>query len=145
MVRQPYPSDLSDAEWALLETQLVVTGGRPLKYSLREIANAVFYRLRTGCQWRYLPHDFPPWKNVYYHVTISKKLAAWVAKHLCWEVEVVRRPREWVRCPPGVEPPPLPAGTHRATRFGCRWMLPLRAPLGRRRRVRRWMRGAALP
>ena len=52
-----YPSDLSDAEWALLEPHLVVSGGRPLKYSLREIANAVFYRLRTGCQWRYLPRN----------------------------------------------------------------------------------------
>jgi putative transposase len=40
-------------------------GGRPLKHSKREILDAIFYVLRTGCQWRYLPHDFPPWKTVY--------------------------------------------------------------------------------
>lgn len=40
-------------------------GGRPCKYSKREILNAIFYVMRTGCQWRYLPHDFPHWMSVY--------------------------------------------------------------------------------
>ena len=58
-----------------------------------------------------LTRAFPRMKKLWLDQgDLSKKLAAWVAKHLGWEVEVVRRPRKWVRCPPGVEPPPLPAG-----------------------------------
>jgi transposase len=41
--------------------------GRPRTYSLREILNAVFYLLKTGCQWRLLPHDFPRWPTVYHY------------------------------------------------------------------------------
>ena len=59
MSRLPYPSDLDDEEWELLRPYLEVEGGRPMAYNLREVANAVYYRIRTGCQWRYLPHDLP--------------------------------------------------------------------------------------
>src|SRR3954449_4119869 len=56
-----YPSDLTDAQWALIEPHLpVYPGGRPRKTDLRAVVNAIFYVLRTGCQWRYLPKDFPP-------------------------------------------------------------------------------------
>ena len=68
MVRRPYPTDLNDKEWDKIEGNFLVSyerGGRPLKHSKRELLNAIFYILRTGCQWRYLPHDFPPWKTVY--------------------------------------------------------------------------------
>jgi putative transposase len=65
-MRKPYPTDLSDAEWTCLELHLPTPKaiGRPRIHSLREILDAVFYILKSGCQWRLLPHDFPPWKAV---------------------------------------------------------------------------------
>jgi len=70
--RRPYRSDLSDAQWILLEPVLITwrqARGRlafvPLKHDLREIVNAILYVNRTGIAWEYLPHDFPPYKTVY--------------------------------------------------------------------------------
>ena len=65
--RHPYPSDLSDAEWALLAPLLPTPKptGRPRKWSDRLIADAVFYVLRSGCAWRMLPREFPPWSTVF--------------------------------------------------------------------------------
>ena len=63
----PYPSDLTDARWAILEPHVppARTCGRPRKTDLREVVNAIFYRNRNGCTWRALPRDFPPWRTVY--------------------------------------------------------------------------------
>ena len=56
-----YPSDVTDAQWVLIEPHLPVhPGGRPRKTNLRDVVDAIFYLLRPGCQWRYLPKDFPP-------------------------------------------------------------------------------------
>ena len=56
-----YPSDVTDEQWALIRDLIpVYPGGRPRKTDLRDVVDAVFYVLRTGCQWRYLPKDFPP-------------------------------------------------------------------------------------
>src|SRR3954452_14961320 len=65
--RQPYPSDLSDREWSQVERFIPApkSGGRPAKYERREIVNALLYIDRTGCQWRGLPHHFPPSGAVY--------------------------------------------------------------------------------
>ncbi|WP_079408479.1 IS5 family transposase [Streptomyces sp. 3211] len=73
--RRPYPSDLSDARWELIEPVLsawrferrgrALDFGRPPRHDLREIMNAILYVDRTGCQWAYLPHDFPPHQSVY--------------------------------------------------------------------------------
>lgn len=62
-----YPSDLSDKEWGLIADlmQPNPSGGRPPKHPRREILNAIFYVAKTGCQWRYLPKNLPPWKAVY--------------------------------------------------------------------------------
>src|SRR5271170_1476240 len=61
-----YPSDVTDAQWALIEPHLPVhPGGRPRKTDLRDVLDAVLYILRTGCQWRYLPRDFPPKSTVW--------------------------------------------------------------------------------
>lgn len=70
-----YPSDLSDARWELIEPVLAAWRaerrrhaldiGRPPEHELREIMNAILYVDRTGVQWRYLSHDFPPWETVY--------------------------------------------------------------------------------
>jgi transposase len=64
-----YPSDLSDAEWAILEPLLssAEKRGRPPKWPLRHVADAVFYLLRSGCSWRMLPREYPPWQTFYYH------------------------------------------------------------------------------
>jgi putative transposase len=67
MARTPYPTDLTDAQWALLEPLLPAAkpGGRPRSADLREVVDAILYLLRTGCAWRMLPHDFPPWGTVW--------------------------------------------------------------------------------
>jgi putative transposase len=64
-----YPSDLSDREWAILEPLLSSAGRRgcPPKRPLRHVASAVFYLLRSGCSWRMLPREYPPWQTVYHH------------------------------------------------------------------------------
>lgn len=65
--RRAYPSDLSDAEWNVLEPLLPKPRGfgRPRTVNLREILNAIFYVQRTGCQWEMLPHDLPPHDTAY--------------------------------------------------------------------------------
>jgi transposase len=68
--REPrYPSDLTDDQWALVEPLLppAGTGGRPEKHSRRAVVDAVLYVVRTGCSWRQLPADFPPWQTVYWY------------------------------------------------------------------------------
>ena len=66
MRTESYPSDITDEQWALIEPYLpVYPGGRPRTTSLRDVVDAVFYILRTGCQWRYLPKDFPPKSTVW--------------------------------------------------------------------------------
>jgi putative transposase len=62
-----YPSDLTDAQWALIEPHFPPEpgGGRPRKTDLRHALDAILYILRTGCQWRYLPKDFPPKSTVW--------------------------------------------------------------------------------
>src|SRR5476649_1221295 len=57
-----YPSDLTDAEWAVIEPMIppAKRGGRPREVNLREVLNAIFYVLSTGCQWKALPKDLPP-------------------------------------------------------------------------------------
>ena len=61
MRSQSYPSDVTDEQWRLIEPHIpVYPGGRPRTTDLRDVTDAVFYVLRTGCQWRYLPKDFPP-------------------------------------------------------------------------------------
>jgi transposase len=63
-----YPSDLTDAQWALIEPMVPVKpGGRPAKYPRRRIVEAILYVNRTGCAWRSVPHDFPPWDTVYWY------------------------------------------------------------------------------
>jgi len=69
MTRPAYDTDLTDAEWEIFDQTLQSiqksTKGRKPADPRREMVNAVLYRLRTGCQWRSLPHDFPRWDRVY--------------------------------------------------------------------------------
>ena len=68
-MRKPYPTDLSDEEWKYIEPHISVPKGqgRPRTHSPLEILNATFYVLKSGCQWRMLPHDFPRWPTVYHY------------------------------------------------------------------------------
>ena len=63
-----YPTDLSDAEFRHIEGDLPAANqrGRPKVHAPREILNAVFYVLKSGCPWRLLPREFPPWRTVYH-------------------------------------------------------------------------------
>lgn len=72
MKRKPYPSDVTDQQWALIEAFFsklprCPRPGRPREVDLREIVNALFYHAREGCSWRALPHDFPAWDSVYHY------------------------------------------------------------------------------
>ncbi len=60
---QSYPSDLTDAQWEVIKP--LYSNLRVYKWSKRELTNALLYVVKTGCQWRQLPHDFPPFQTVY--------------------------------------------------------------------------------
>jgi putative transposase len=79
MESKRYPTDLSDEEWGLLETYLPASKwrGRPRLHSPREILNAVFYVLKSGCQWRMLPREFPPWKTVFHYFRAWRLDGTW--------------------------------------------------------------------
>ncbi len=83
MKRPAYPSDLSDREWQLLEPRLPPPrpGGRPITYPRREIVNAIRYVLRTGCSWRMLPHDLPPWRIVFHYFRTWRRDGTWQRAH----------------------------------------------------------------
>ncbi len=65
--RKPYPSDLTEKEWALLQPLLPLENsiGTPREVKLREVVNALMYVVDNGIKWRALPHDFPAWQTVY--------------------------------------------------------------------------------
>lgn len=77
--RKPYPTDLTDEQWKVLEPLVPAPkpGPQPVKHARREILNAIFYLNRSGCQWRMLPHDFPPWQLVYGYYRQWRKDGMW--------------------------------------------------------------------
>ncbi len=77
--QEPYPSDLNDVEWALLRPLLNVPPklGRPPRHDRRLVLNAIFYVVRSGCAWRLLPHDLPPWRLVYYYFACWRESGLW--------------------------------------------------------------------
>jgi len=78
--RIPYPSDLSDKEWGIIKPHFPcprTNRGRKRVHSYREILNAIFYLLRSGCAWRMLPHEFPPWKTVYHYFHLWRLTGFW--------------------------------------------------------------------
>lgn len=82
-MREKYPSDLTDKEWAFLEPLIPGDAklGRPPRYCKREIANAIFYLVRSGCAWRMMPHDLPPWRICYHYFSKWKHAGVWEAIH----------------------------------------------------------------
>jgi transposase len=81
--RISYPSDLSNAEWQILESLLPIEkpGGRHRRYSMREIINALQYLIRGGGAWRSLPHDLPHWQSVYHYFRRWKRDGTWLRIH----------------------------------------------------------------
>jgi putative transposase len=77
MMRRACQTDLSNAEWALIEPHLPTprAPGRPRVHSLREILNAIFYIVKSDCAWRLLPHEFPPRRTVYHY---TSELGGWM-------------------------------------------------------------------
>lgn len=102
MTRRRYTSDLTDAEWAIFDARFKELRkslrGRPPINPQRETVNAILYRLRTGCQWRDLPHDFPDWQAVYSRFRAWKEKGLWQRLH-----DVLRRE---VRVQEGRDPEP---------------------------------------
>ena len=78
-MRKTYLTDLSDAQWRRLQAYLPnpKPEGRPRTHSLRDVLDAIFYVLKSGCLWRLLPHDFPPWSTVYYHFRRFRLKGLW--------------------------------------------------------------------
>lgn len=103
MNRQPYPTDLSDAEWHRLAPLVPKpkAGGRPPKYPRREILNAILYLVRAGCTWRLLPHEFPSWRIVYHYFRLWRLQGVWQRIH--------HRLRKLLRKAAGREPSPSAA------------------------------------
>ena len=83
--RPAYPTDLTDAEWRLLEPLIppVKPGGRPARHTRRELLNAIGYWVRAGCAWRLLPHDLPPWQTVYHYFRLWRPRRALGADPHC--------------------------------------------------------------
>lgn len=100
---QSYPSDLTDQEWEILEPLIpsAKEGGRPRTTDMHEVLNAILYVDRTGCQWRALPHDFPPWSTVWSYFRRWRNDGTWQCMHTAL--------REAVRVKQGREPTPSAA------------------------------------
>ncbi|HZC05457.1 MAG TPA: IS5 family transposase [Ktedonobacterales bacterium] len=99
----PYPSDLSDHEWAVLAPLLPPPkpGGRPRSVDLRRILNGIFHVLRSGCQWRMLPREYGPWSTVYTYWRAWRLDGTWEWIH--------HTLREWLRRQLGRQPTPSAA------------------------------------
>ncbi len=82
-MRKTYPTDLSEEEWYCIEPHIPTPKalGRPRVHTLREILNAIFYIVRSGCAWRLLPHDFPPWKTIHHYFRIWRLDGTWKKLH----------------------------------------------------------------
>lgn len=83
MARTPYPSDLTDAQWSLIEPliPLAEPGGRHRSVNMREVINGILYLNRTGGSWRMLPHEFPPWGTVHYYYRRFRLDGTWQRIH----------------------------------------------------------------
>ncbi|MDQ3779244.1 MAG: IS5 family transposase [Chloroflexota bacterium] len=79
----PYPSDLTDAEWAILAPLIPAAkpGGRPRKWAMRAVLDAIFSLVRAGCTWRMLPRGFPPWSTVHHYCRQWRKEGIWERIH----------------------------------------------------------------
>ena len=77
--KQVYPTDLDDTQWLKIRPYLPATAstGRPREHGWRKILNGIFYLLQSGCSWRMLPDDLPPWKTVYHYFRLWRRDGTW--------------------------------------------------------------------
>src|SRR3954470_9943226 len=86
-LRKGYLTDLTDAQWERISSFIPlaksnrVKGGRPRTTNMREVVNAIFYFVRSGCEWRMLPHDFPDWHIVRHYFDAWQNDGTWLAIH----------------------------------------------------------------
>ena len=110
--KEPYPSDLNEGEWELLRPLISVPPklGRPPRHDRRLVLNAIFYVVRSGCAWRLLPHDLPPWRLCYYYFAKWRENGLWqeINEHLR---EAVREKRAKKK------PPALRSSTRRVLKW----------------------------
>jgi putative transposase len=83
MKRTSYPADITDEQWLLIEPHIPGSkpGGRPRKVGMRQKINGLLYQSRTGCQWRSLPNEFPPWSTVAYYFYRFRDDGTWQLLH----------------------------------------------------------------
>jgi len=88
-----YPSDLTDAQWKHIEPMIpkARSGGRPRTTDLRGVINAIMYLVRSGCSWRMLPRDFPPWDTAHYYFWKWRRCGVWKRMHDRLREEVRRK------------------------------------------------------
>src|SRR5919201_478727 len=93
MSRTPYPTDLTDAQWKLIEPYVprAKPGGRPAQYTRRDIVNAILYQTRNGCVWRALPHDLPPYRIVFHYFRLWQRDGTWDRVHDALRAKVRRQ------------------------------------------------------
>src|SRR5262249_9163137 len=98
--RQAYFTDLTEAEYRELEPLLPAPAavGRPRLHPLRQVLNAIFSLVRSGCAWRLLPHEVPPWQTVYHYFPLGRRDGTWERIHTAL--------RAWVRLQAGRDPQP---------------------------------------
>ena len=103
MAQSSYTSDLTDAQWERIAPLIppAKPGGRPRSVNVRAVLDAIFYRTKTGCQWRNLPHDLPPWGTAAGYYRIWRRSGVWQTIHDAL--------REQVRVKAGREPTPSAA------------------------------------
>lgn len=92
MTRTPYPTDLTNAQWKLIEPYVPKPrpGGRPARYARREIVNAILYQARNGCVWRALPHDLPPYRIAFHYFRLWQADGTWDRIHDALRTKVRR-------------------------------------------------------
>jgi putative transposase len=83
MTRTSYPSDLTDEQWRVIQSLIppALPGGRDRTVDMREVFNGIMYLNRSGCTWRALPHDFPPWGTVHYYYRRFRIDGSWLKIH----------------------------------------------------------------
>jgi putative transposase len=103
MERNPYPSNLTDEQWSLIESHIPPEkpGGRPREVDMRQVINGILYLNRAGCSWRMLPRDLPPWGTVHYYYRRFRLEGVWSNIH--------DRLREQVRVAAGKDKTPSAA------------------------------------
>jgi len=96
MSEKVYPSDMSDAQWKIIDSLIPTAkpGGRPREAEMREIVNGILYIVRGGCSWRMLPQEYGPWQTVYGYFRTFRRTGVWQQMHDALREKVRRKARK---------------------------------------------------